>query len=251
MTWAVARIDVETEDSPWGYFARVLGYDELHEQAFLTSVGVRWAFVFRDEGEWNRGGKMILGTACMPSVTGALSGLFEQLLGDAVGYWPDFLITLNGAYWEQATDLEREILVFHELKHCGQAKDQYGNPKFRKSDGGPVLSMVAHDVEEFSDVVARYGAWKGDLRDFLDAAARGPKKPNSKVRPAPDLAAIAERAEEMIRTGEMFDAVCRPTLRVIHGGLSEPDLAPEELEAALHVEPRDDLPQSDESEDVF
>lgn len=186
------RIAQEDEPSgPWEHFARVLQYPELAVQANLANLGINFAFMFREHADdWNRNGKRILGMAMVPGVTGQLRDLFEQLLEDAVGYWPDFLIMLNAAWWEDASDREREILIFHELKHCGQALDAFGSPKFRKTDGGPVLAMVAHDVEEFADVVARYGAWKSDLRDFLAAAERGPRLPNFEVMRTPDLGEV-------------------------------------------------------------
>lgn len=189
MTYRIARED--HEDSPWPVFERVIGYPELDAQASLFGYGIRWGFVFRDEEKWTQHGRSILGTACMPGVNGALSGLFEQLLEDAFGYWPDFLITLNAGWWAMASDREREILVFHELKHCDQAKDPFGAPKFSRTTGMPVITIVGHDVEEFNDVVARYGAWKGDLAAFLEAAASGPQTPNSAVS-GDDLAAVLE-----------------------------------------------------------
>lgn len=184
-------------DSPWPIFERILvTHEELALQAELvTDHEVKFAFVMRtDFGEngWADGpGRIKLGTACMPRVTGALAGLFDQLLEDTLGYRPDFLITINSEWWSQATDQEREILVFHEALHCGQATDKYGSPKFNRQTGAPILSMIAHDVEEFESVVRRYGAWKSDIRSFLDAAAEGPRRDNG----GPRIAAFDDLAD--------------------------------------------------------
>lgn len=160
-------------DSPWPIFERVLDLAELAVQASLVREhAVLFAFAFRydsSDGGWTRGERMLLGTAQMPRVTGALSDLFDQLLQDTLGFDPHFLILLNGDWWADANDQEREILVVHELMHCGQALDQYGAPKFRKSDNAPILAMIGHDVEEFEAVVRRYGAWKSDLVAFKRA----------------------------------------------------------------------------------
>lgn len=245
MPWMICQPD--DPDGPWGYFERVLEYPELHKQAYLSGLGVRWAFAYRMPGErgWMSGGKRILGTACMPGVTGSLASLFDQLLEDAVGYMPDFLITLNSDYWSVASDREREILVFHELLHCGQEKDQYGGDKYRKSDGAPVLGMVAHDIEEFGDVVARYGAWKGDIQDFLDAAGDGkgrpPEIPNSKVMPDPVLVEIIR---EMDAELDLETATPDQVKGWIDAKLDE--LNAEEADQALAVEVR----QPDD-EDLF
>lgn len=164
-------------DSPWPIFERVLQFPELELQANLVGDHeIQFAFALRYEtsdGGWTRGERRVLGTAQMPRVSGALSDLFDQLLGDVLGYEPHFLILLNGDWWDDANDREREILVVHELLHCGQATDAFGAPKFRRSDNAPILAMIGHDVEEFDAVARRYGAWKSDLVSFREALEEG------------------------------------------------------------------------------
>lgn len=163
-------------DSPWPIFERLLEtHQELAVQAQLHGeFEVRWAFVLKYDGDddWTRGGKRILGMAMMPRVQGLLGGLFDQLLEDALGYAPDFMILLNATYWEAANDREREILVFHELLHTGQEVDQYGARKWKRN-GSPVLGMLSHDLEEFDAVVRRYGEWKSDITRFRQALEQG------------------------------------------------------------------------------
>lgn len=238
MSYRIAQEDAP--DSPWPIFERVLEFPELAVQASLSGYGVRWAFMFRLEANnWQKNGRMTLGTACMPGVNGALSGLFDQLLEDAVGYWPDFLITLNEAWWEEASDLEREILVVHELHHCAQALDKFGSPKFTK-DGGPVLAIKGHDVEEFTAVVARYGAWKGDLVEFAAALRDGMARPNGEVM---GVAGFADLVREVIAdaTGATGKAL--------------EDLSPDDvikaIDRALEPDACDSAPQGDSSGDVF
>jgi hypothetical protein len=83
-------------------------------------------------------------------------GRAEQQLTEWFGYLPRFLITIDAAFWTQATDADRCALVEHELYHCGHELDEFGEPKYGK-DGAPKLAIRGHDVEEFVGVVRRYG----------------------------------------------------------------------------------------------
>ncbi|MEY8688482.1 MAG: putative metallopeptidase, partial [Leptothrix sp. (in: b-proteobacteria)] len=104
-------------------------------------------------------------------VQGALRPLFDWMLTKEFGDDPrvDFLVILDREYWLAATDLQREILVYHELCHCQQAIDKFGEARF-DADGLPVWSLRGHDVEEFVSVVQRYGAHNGDLQALVRAA---------------------------------------------------------------------------------
>lgn len=165
----------EDIDGPWAIFERLrISHDELGELNDMMDQGITLAFMIR-AGEWGRSGQTTLGKCyCAPSAQGDLRPLFEQLLEDTLGYYPDFLIILNGDWWEEATPREREVLAFHELLHAGWAKDQYGAPKVSRSTGKPVPCIVPHSIEEFTAVVRRYGAWKADLAEFIAAAAHEP-----------------------------------------------------------------------------
>lgn len=163
----------DDEGGPWSIFNRLrTTHEELGELNDMMDGGITLAFMLR-AGEWKGGqGKMTLGACCLPgSGSGPLQGLMLQLLEDTVGYAPDFVIVLSDDWWEHASEREREVLVFHELLHAGWARDQYGAPRTNRITGMPVPCIVPHDIEEFRSVVARYGAWKGDVADFLAAAA--------------------------------------------------------------------------------
>jgi Putative phage metallopeptidase len=64
-------------------------------------------------------------------------------------------------------------IVEHELYHCAQALDAFGDPKFTE-DGEPVWAIRPHDIEEFSGVVRRYGAVLPDQKRFIEALKQGP-----------------------------------------------------------------------------
>lgn len=167
----------DDENSVWAIFQRLLeSHEELFELKEMLGSDIRIAFMLRG-GEWGRQGRTILGTCyCGPSAQGDLRPLFEQLLEDTLGYYPDFLIVLSGDFWDGASETEREVLVFHEAMHAGHATDQYGTPRFDRQTGRPVPCIRPHDIEEFNAVVRRYGAWKSDVAAFLEAAEQGARE---------------------------------------------------------------------------
>jgi len=175
--------------SPWPIFEALLRtHDELAELRDMLDQDVSIAFMLR-AGEWESQGRQILGKCyCGPSAQGDLRPLFEQLLEDTLGYYPDFLIILNAGWWEDAGETRREILVFHEALHAGHARDKFGSLRFNRITGKPVPCIRAHDVEEFTAVVERYGPWKSDVEEFAAALARHAAKPSRPpASPAEDV----------------------------------------------------------------
>lgn len=88
----------------------------------------------------------------------------------------DFLITLYAPYANECDDLSFCSLFEHELYHCGQQNDEWGQPKFRKS-GFPVYGIRGHDVEEHVGIIRRYGArgGAGQTVEFIEAAKQEPE----------------------------------------------------------------------------
>lgn len=147
---------------------RVLGMDEhLH----LVENEIDLAFIFRCDPK-EVGGRMVLGTVYEPKVQGGLRDVFEWMIRRLLGRLPRFLVVLDAGYWAECGARNREILVFHELTHCQQKRDRYGDLRF-DMDGNPVYGLRAHDVEEFTSVVRRYGVWNDELREFIAAAQQG------------------------------------------------------------------------------
>ena len=128
-------------------------------------------FLLREKELVNQG-RRILGTCHMPQVQGRLGPLFDWMLERTLGYVPVFLFVLDAEWWRQASDREREILMFHEMLHAGIAKDNDGCPRFNRQTGEPSWAIRGHDIEEFNEVVARYGAWSPDVQAFLAAVKR-------------------------------------------------------------------------------
>ncbi len=152
--------------SPDKFLGKLL---RLPEFAHLRDGEASIRFLFRMD-EKRIQGRRILGTCHLPSVQGRLKDVFLWMLEDKFGALPDFLIELDWNFWvDEADDLRREILTYHELMHAGHAIDKHGEPRFN-AEGQPVYCIRGHDVEEFSEVVRRYGLYSDDLVAFFRAA---------------------------------------------------------------------------------
>jgi hypothetical protein len=144
-----------------------------HEHLRQATIGALWTTT-----ENARNGRAIVGQAELGQNIGGMGkwtrAKAEQQAVEWFGEIPDFILTLFAPYAEQCSDATFCALVEHELSHCGQEKDEFGLPRFKKSTGMPAFCMRAHDVEEFIDVVRRYGADASGVRAMIDAAAEGP-----------------------------------------------------------------------------
>jgi hypothetical protein len=149
-------------------------YDKGHSHLRSANIGVLWT-----NAACSRQGTSVVGMAEIPRPPTASNkwhkARFTYQLTKWFGRIPDFLLTFDARYAMKCEDLSFCALVDHELNHCGQAKNQYNCPKFRK-DGKPVWTIVAHDVEEFVSVVRRFGpgAGAGKTAEFVAAARKVP-----------------------------------------------------------------------------
>lgn len=137
-------------------------------------IGFLWTNVGNTKNQ-----RQILGQAEKPQYQGGKwqKARQEFQVRQWFGEIPDFIITID-AYWaDQADDVAFCALVEHELYHCAQALDEYGEPKYDKQTGLPKYAIRGHDVEEFVGVVRRYGVGdpEGPLAELLMAVADGPQ----------------------------------------------------------------------------
>lgn len=143
-----------------------------HSHLQQANIGFLWTGVGN-----SRGGRVILGQAELmpPMAMGKWAkAKAEWQLIEWFGDVPDFLITVAAGYAVSCDDVSFCALVEHELLHCAHAIDDYGQPRFRKNDGSPIFAIRGHDVEEFVDVVARYGAEATNVEAMARAANMGP-----------------------------------------------------------------------------
>src|SRR6185312_3191479 len=123
---------------PLFYYDKLLAMIELaHLATYRPAVG----FLFRHH-EIIQNQRRILGTCAMPS-----GKLMNWLLEEKLSFTPVYLVTLEAAWWEEASPRQREILMFHEMQHTGIAQDKYGCDKFDRETVEPIWALVWHDVE--------------------------------------------------------------------------------------------------------
>lgn len=156
-------------DSPVPIAKRLM--KECEEFRHLLDGEARFAFLL-SVTEVVRSGKQVLGEVHLPVVQGRLRTMFDWLVGMQFGFTPDFIVILDKAFWDAAEPIQREILVYHELRHCIHKTDRDGEPRWTE-DGRPVFGLVGHDVEEFADTVRRYGAYSEDIQYFIAAMQEG------------------------------------------------------------------------------
>lgn len=144
-----------------------------HEHLREAKIGFLWTNVGNSKNQ-----RQILGQTEKPQYQGNKwqKARQEQQVRQWFGTIPDFIITID-AYWaDQADDVAFCALVEHELYHCAQAVDEEGELKFDRLTGLPKYAIRGHDVEEFVGVVRRYGIGDPDgaLAELVIAAANGP-----------------------------------------------------------------------------
>lgn len=171
MTYKILTDEAEDDGSETalGIFNRILqSHDEMAPLRELIEDGDRKLALLMKSGDLKLRGQAVAGLAALPDAQGAMKPLFAWMLEEMLGYSPDWLIILSADWWEDAKDIDREALVFHECMHCGQLKDKYGDDRFNAM-GEPMVGILPHDTEEFHSVVRRYGAWTPDLVEMREA----------------------------------------------------------------------------------
>jgi hypothetical protein len=142
--------------------------DPVHRH--LSDNEVQFGWLMRGQPK-DKGGKRELGSvhAVKTMFQGGFKDLGLQLLAVILGGLPEFVVVLDAEWWRQASPVQREALVWHELCHVRQSLDKFGAPRFDR-DGLPVFGIVEHDIAAFESEVVRYGAWTPDIAAFLNAA---------------------------------------------------------------------------------
>ena len=150
-------------------------YNPDHAHLEFASLGVLWTNKsYRKQQRW------IIGQAEDPKggTQGAWKkGRGEQQLAEWFGLTPDFVITLYAPKLKTFDDRSFCAVIEHELYHCAQDTNEFGQPKFSRDTGKPLFSIRGHDVEEFFGVAARYGL-PADLKALLELAQQQPVLPD-------------------------------------------------------------------------
>lgn len=137
----------------------------------------------------------------------------------------DFVILLNKEAWPGFTPEQRERLIYHELCHAQIEIDDGGDEK-RDEAGRLVIRGRKHDIQDFRDVVERYG-WDQDLSDLAQRNIADADRPLLAACNTTSAAAPPEPAsDESLVTGDvppshkafplklakMFGATCKVVL---------------------------------------
>lgn len=154
-------------------------FNPAHAHLRGASIGWLWA----SDG-YMRQGRRVLGLTERVQIMGNPWAKARALgqLSAWFGEVPEFLITLDGFHCGTCSDADFCALVEHELHHIAHEADEFGAPKFTK-EGAPKLALRGHDVEEFVDVVRRYGVGDldGGVARLVMAAAGGPTVAPAKI----------------------------------------------------------------------
>lgn len=119
--------------------------DRFHPHLSEARVSLMWAHAFKPD----RDGNVTWGQVKKVSP-------LEQQYHDH-----DFVILLNAGVWQELSPEHRRALVDHELNHCGASTNDEGDVTYY---------LVKHDLEEFVSVVRRYGLWRAEIEDMVNAA---------------------------------------------------------------------------------
>lgn len=158
--------------------SKLFNIDHFHLGAFhYPEIAVMWA-----KGGFKKQGRVVVGQAekVMINAGGWKKERQEEQFVHWFGDMPDYLITIDATYADQASDVDFCALIEHELYHIAHKKDKYGVPSYNRETGKPNLAMQGHDVEEFTGVVRRYGANK-EVQQMVDAANQRPMVSKSDI----------------------------------------------------------------------
>jgi hypothetical protein len=146
--------------------------NETHAHLRDAHLGVLWTNAVNQ-----RHMRVAMATAEIPMAMGGgwKRARHDFQLREWFGSEPDFLLTFSAPLCASLDDRAFCALAEHELLHCAQAVDEGGNPKFSRTTGLPIFALKGHDVEEFTDIVRRYGVVSPDVRDLVRAANEAPE----------------------------------------------------------------------------
>ena len=122
----------------------------------LREARILYVFTSKDQ---KRNGKIVLGKAVKMAE-------FQQFLssGDsfdtAEGY--ELVVMIAWNCWGALNVAQRQALVDHELCH------------FERNEKDTGWAIRGHDVEEFTEVIARHGLWLADVQQFVETAQQLP-----------------------------------------------------------------------------
>lgn len=83
-----------------------------------------------------------------------------------------FIMVVSEPVWDILPPNKRTPLVDHELCHLWAEVNQKDNDDDDPPENPVKLSLNPHDVEEHTCIVRRWGLWREDVEDFVNAALK-------------------------------------------------------------------------------
>ena len=172
-----------------------------HFDTFEHLLNARIGTLFTDEYIKIRG-RICSAFCTLPVAQGQNRKIYTWALCQAFVFSPDALIVVFTDDWDDLDIESRCILLFHELKHLKHKETPGGKPCYSQM-GNPILEMVGHDLGEFYEVIAKFGAWSADI-SIVESLLKKKNKSNI-MRPV--VRAINKRIKEAERINEIVDKV--------------------------------------------
>lgn len=124
-------------------------FDEVRREYHPELLAADFIILTRSPAA-QKGGKAVLGS--MKKASAEAQGL--------AGQKADYILTVSLDDWNIFRDRQRRALLDHELSHCQGKED--------KETGAIKWGLVGHDIQEFSAVLKRWGAWSEDIVQVVE-----------------------------------------------------------------------------------
>ena len=115
----------------------------------LTAARIMYTFISEAPA---KGGQKLYGKVSKTS--GFLEWILEQ----------DFIVMISGDLWGESAAHERTAILDHLLERCTGEENE--------KDGSMVWKIREPDVQEFSSILDRHGAWNTTLAGFISVAKK-------------------------------------------------------------------------------
>lgn len=124
-------------------------FDEVRREYHPELLAADFIILTRSPAA-QKGGKAVFGS--VKKASAEAQGL--------AGQKADYILTISIEDWNILRDRQRRALLDHELSHCQGKEDE--------ETGAMKWGLVGHDIEEFSAVLKRWGAWSEDIVQVVE-----------------------------------------------------------------------------------
>lgn len=137
----------------------------------LVNGNARIAYLFREKAWKTTSQRVILGKAAKRSEIDKFLSANRE----------DFIIIIAKPEWDRLSSPQKEILVDHELAHCGIIVSSSGVSKW---------IILDHPIEEFPEILARHESRRLELGALIESpppkvlASQEPTRRRRRIRPS-------------------------------------------------------------------